>query len=49
MKKLLLMLSIIFTGCVDCNCGTEDDNLLDITERIAAIDKPKDVTQDKNQ
>ena len=49
MKKLLIILCIMFAGCVDCNCGTEDDNLLDITESVDAVDNPKDVTQDKDQ
>ena len=49
MKKLLLILSMMFAGCVDCNCGTEDDNLLDITENVNAVDNPKDVTQDKDK
>ena len=49
MKKLLIILSMVFAGCVDCNCGTQDDNLLDITENIDSIESPKDVTQDKDQ
>ena len=49
MKKLLITLSIVFAGCVDCNCGSEDNNLPDITESVDAVDNPKDVTQDKDQ
>ena len=49
MKKLLIILSIVFAGCVDCNCGIEDDSLLDIAENINAVDNPKDVTQDKDK
>ena len=46
MKKLLIILSIMFAGCVDCNCGPQDDNLLDFED---SVESAKDVTQDKDE
>ena len=46
MKKLLIILSIILTSCVDCNCSPQDDNLLDFED---SVENAKDVTKDKDE
>ena len=46
MKKLLIILSIIFTSCVDCNCVAQDDNLLDFED---SVENAKDTTRDKDE
>ena len=45
MKKLLLILALLFTSCVDCNCGTDEDNL----DFLDSVETAKDVTQDKDE
>ena len=45
MKKLLLIVALMLSGCVDCNCGGVDDDL----DFLDSVETAKDVTQDKDE
>lgn len=52
--KLLLYLMLApclfcLAGCVDCNCGKEEDGLLEFHKRGDAVDVAEEATPDKDK